>query len=87
MKNAYKKISKYIKALNLDYVLPKINLTVLSEGIYFGLLIEDEDEKPSFYKLPARFCRSRFLDGDGLPILELNCQYFDQINFDQHFLK
>lgn len=83
MKNAYKKISKYIKALNLDYVLPKINLTVLSEGIYFGLLIEDEDERPSFYKLPARFCRSRFLDGDGLPILELNCQYFDNVTSNE----
>lgn len=83
MKNAYKKISKYIKAMNLDYILPKINLTVLSEGVYFGLLIEDEDEKPVFYKLPARYCRSRFLDSDGLPILELNCQYFDNVTSNE----
>lgn len=79
MKPAYKKISKYVKDMHLEYVLPKINLTVLSEGIYYGLLIEDENEKPTFYKLPARYCRSRFLDADGLPILEINLSYFDNI--------
>jgi len=79
MKPAYKKISKYIKEMHLEYVLPKINLTVLSEGIYYGLLIEDENEKPTFYKLPARYCRSRFLDADGLPILEISLSYFDNI--------
>lgn len=79
MKPAYKKISKYIKDMHLDYVLPKINLTVLAEGIYYGLLIESEGEKPAFYKLPARYCRSRFLDADGLPILELNLSYFDAV--------
>lgn len=79
MKPAYKKISKYIKDMHLEYVLPKINLTVLSEGVYYGLLVEDETEKPTFYKLPARYCRSRFLDSDGLPILEISLSYFDNI--------
>lgn len=79
MKPAYKKISKYIKDMHLEYMLPKINLIVLSQGIYYGLLIEDENEKPTFYKLPARYCRSRFVDGDGLPILEINLSYFDNI--------
>ena len=79
MKPMYKKISKYVKDMHLEYILPKINLTVLTEGIYYGLLIEDENEKPTFYKLPARYCRSRFLDADGLPILELSLSYFDSI--------
>ena len=79
MKPAYKKISKYVKDMHLEYMLPKINLTVLSEGVYYGLLIEDETEKPAFYKLPARYCRSRFLDADSLPILEISLSYFDNI--------
>ena len=79
MKPAYKKISKYIKDMHLEYVLPKINLVVLSEGIYYGLLVEDETEKPTFYKLPARYCRSRFFDADGLPILEISLSYFDNV--------
>ena len=79
MKTTYKKISKYIKDLHLEHNLTKINLVVLQEGIYYGLLIEDENEKPTFYKLPSRYCRSRFLDSDGLPILELDLSYFDNI--------
>ena len=40
MKPMYKKISKYIKDMHLEYTLPKINFTVLSEGIYYGQFIE-----------------------------------------------
>lgn len=79
MKVAYKKIARYIKDLHLEYSLPKINFTVLGEGIYYGLLVEGDNEKPAFYKLPARYCRSRFYDGDGLPVLELDLSYFDNI--------
>ena len=79
MKAGYKKISKYIKELNLDYNLPRINLTVLTEGVYYGLLIEGENERPVFYKLPSKYCRSRFFDENGLPILEINTNYFDAV--------
>jgi hypothetical protein len=40
IKSQYKKIAQYVKDMNLDYILPRINFTVLSEGIYFGLLLE-----------------------------------------------
>lgn len=73
-----RKINQYVKDLHLTYNLPRINLTVLTEGIYFGLLLES-DGKPSFYDLPAQYCRSRFLDEDGLPILEISLSYFDRI--------
>lgn len=79
LKQSYKKTSKYVKEMRLEYTLPKINLTVLTEGVYYGLLIEDEDGKPSFYKLPSRYCRTRFFDGNGLPVLELSLSYFDEI--------
>lgn len=83
IKNEYKKISKYIKDLNLDYVLPKINEVILSEGIYYGLLIESPNEKPVFYKLPSKYCRTRFADENGLPVLEINLNYFDQIAYSE----
>ena len=79
IKAAYKKISQYIKNFNFDYILPKINYTILTEGVYYALLIEDSDEKPVFYRLPAKFCRSRFIDGTGLPVLELSTDYFNYI--------
>lgn len=79
IKQESKKINQYLKDLNIPYNFSKINFTVLSEGVYFGLLLEDENGKPSFYKLPANYCRSRFLDGDGLPILEISLSYFDRV--------
>ena len=79
MKQAYKKITRYIKDMHLDSVLPKINLTILTDGVYYGLLVENDEEKPTFYKLPSNYCRSRFYDSDGLPILEINTSYFDGI--------
>ena len=79
IKAAYKKISQYIKNFNFDYILPKINYIILTEGIYYALLIEDSEERPVFYRLPAKYCRTRFADGDGLPILELHTSYFEYI--------
>ena len=78
IKTAYKKISQYIKDFNFEYILPKINYTILTEGIYYAILVED-DERPVFYRLPAKYCRSRFFDGNGLPILEIHTSYFEHI--------
>ena len=48
--------------------------------MYYGLLIESADrKKASFYRLPAKFCRTRFLDENAIPVLELNLSYFDSI--------
>lgn len=80
IKAAFKKTAQYIKDMNLDVILPKINEAVLQEGVYYGLLKEAGDGKrPAFYRLPAKYCRSRFYDENGLPILELNLSYFDMV--------
>ena len=83
MKNIYKKIAQYVKDMNLGYILPQINLVILTEGVYYGLLLETPEEKPYFYRLPAKFCRSRFLDTNGLPILEIDLNYFDNITTNE----
>lgn len=82
IKQSYKKIAKYIKEMRLEYILPRINVTVLSQGVYYGLLIESEEGRPTFYRLPEKYCRSRFYDSNGLPILELNLSYFDYVTND-----
>lgn len=66
---AYKKTAAYVKDMNLDYVLPKINDVILTSGVYFGILKDTEDGKPVFYQLPSKFCRTRFNDEYGLPVL------------------
>ena len=79
IKKQYKDMFKYVKSMNLDYRLPKINEKIFSEGVYYGLLIETEKNRPIFYSLPAKYCRTRFNDENDLPVLELNCTYFDAI--------
>lgn len=83
LKNTFNKAAKFIKAMNLSTVLPRINKIVLREGVYFGFM-KIVDNKPVFYQLPASYCRSRFNDEYGLPILELNASYFDNVSFDEN---
>lgn len=79
IKKEYKAVSKYIKAMNLSHTLAKINEIIFQDGVYFGLLKETEDGRPVFYQLPSRYCRTRLFDENNLPVLELNCTYFDNI--------
>lgn len=79
IKKQYKDMAKYVKSMSLDYILPQINKIIFQEGVYYGLLKETEQGKPVFYSLPAKYCRSRFFDEHNLPVLELDCSYFDDI--------
>lgn len=82
LKNTFNKAAKFIKAMNLTSVLPRINKIVLREGVYYGFM-KIVDNKPVFYQLPASYCRTRFNDEYGLPILELSATYFDNTSFDE----
>ena len=79
IKKQYKEMAKYVKSMSLDYILPQINKIIFQEGVYYGLLKETEQGLPVFYSLPAKYCRSRFFDEHNLPVLELDCSYFDDI--------
>ena len=79
IKKQHKEMFKYTKALHLDYQLPRINRQIFSDGVYYGLLKETEKGMPVFYDLPAKYCRSRFKDENGLSVLEIDCSYFDSV--------
>lgn len=79
IKKQYKDMAKYVKSMSLDYILPQINKIIFQEGVYYGLLKETEQGRPVFYSLPAKYCRSRFFDEHNLPVLELDCSYFDEV--------
>ena len=83
LKNTYNKNCKFLKAMNLEVLLPKINKTILREGVYYGFMKVGEKDQPIFYQLPARYCRTRFNDEFGLPVLELNAAYFDNTIYDE----
>lgn len=85
LQTSYKWFSQYVKDLNLDYILPKINEKIIGEGVFFGILKEPDSDKrkAAFYQLPAKYCRTRFNDENGLAILELNLNYFDNISYNE----
>lgn len=77
------KESQLLKSMNLERLLPQINFTILREGVYYGFLRVTENDQPVFYQLPARYCRSRYNDENGLPVLELDACYFDNVLWDE----
>ena len=83
IKKQHKEMFAYVKSMNLDYQLPQINRRIFSEGVYYGLLKETEGKRPVFYALPAKYCRTRFNDENGMPVLELDCTYFDAISTNE----
>lgn len=78
LNSAYKDMASFIKKMRLEEIVPKINEIVFKEGIYFGLL-KEVDGRPVFFRLPEKYCRTRFNDEFGLPIVELNLSYFDTV--------
>lgn len=80
---AYRKYAQYIKNLNLPNLLSNINMEILQSGVFYGFLAETDDEIPMIYQLPAKYCRTRFYDEYGMPIVELNLNYFDSIGANE----
>ena len=79
LKTAYFAMAKKLKEANLDALFPRINRTILLEGVFFGLMKELSDGRMVAFRLPCQWCRSRFRDENDLPILEINLQYFTQV--------
>jgi hypothetical protein len=55
---------------------------VVLEGVYFGYICDDINDKLCIQDLPTNYCRSRFYHR-GRPIIEFNVKYFDKITNDQ----
>ena len=87
LKKEYNQNLSFIRKINLNYILPQINYEILTNGVYYGLLREDENGNPFLYTLPLRYCRTNFNDENGLPILELNYLYFTEITSDENVRK
>lgn len=80
--NSEKLLSNFNKALlYLDKFGAKkffgeVALKVMRNGCYYGYLIA-RNGTVVVQELPVRYCRSRFIDNNGQPIVEFNMKYFD----------
>lgn len=61
-------------------------IQVCLEGVYYGYICDDINDKLVIQDLPVNYCRSRFLHR-GLPLVEFNVQYFDKVTSDEAYRK
>lgn len=57
---------------------------VCLEGVYYGYICDDINDKLVIQDLPTNYCRSRFLHR-GMPLIEFNVKYFEKVTTDENF--
>lgn len=69
---------EFLNKMNFEKLCQDFTLKVMAEGAFYGIVRESK-EAFSIQFLPFDYCRSRFKNLEGVDIVELNLQYFDQI--------
>ena len=71
----------YVEKMGLKTLLTNCAIRALIDGCYYGIVANVDKDNYALIDLPAEYCRSRFKDGQGNDIIELNLSYFN--TFDQ----
>ena len=50
----------------------------MSEGVYYGLVANINNDKLVVIDLPREYCRTNYVDLNGNEIIEFNVAYFDK---------
>jgi hypothetical protein len=70
---------EFFNKLNFEKLCQNFTLKVMVEGAYYGILRDYGADGVGIQDLPFDYCRTRFKTPDGIDIVELNLQYFDNI--------
>lgn len=70
---------EFFNKLNFEKLCQNFTLKVMVEGAYYGILRDYGADGVGIQDLPFNYCRTRFKTPDGIDIVELNLQYFDNI--------
>lgn len=65
--------------MKIKELFTRISITVLVDGIYYGLLTKKTRTDFSLMDLPFDYCRSHYQGADGVPRLEFDVSYFSRI--------
>lgn len=71
---------RYVEKMRLKELLYNFSLRALVDGSYYGVIQQVDKQVFSVIDLPVDYCRTRFKDAFGKPILEFNILYFDYIS-------
>jgi hypothetical protein len=58
-------------------------ISVLADGVYYGLIANINNNKMTIIDLPAKYCRTNYVGLNGNNIIEFNMAYFDKYKADK----
>jgi hypothetical protein len=75
----YYSAMEYVENMHLPVFLTNCALRALTDGAYYGIILEGEKSQFSTMDLPAEYCMTRFKDMAGNDVIEFNLAYFNSI--------
>lgn len=74
----------FVEEMNVPVLGQRIANKVLVDGNYFGVIQTLDKNTFVLMDLPFKYCRTRFEDGNGRPIVEFNVQFFNSISDEKN---
>lgn len=73
----FNQVLSFLDEFNVKKIFGEIALKVMRYGCYYCYILRD-NKKIAIQELPIKYCRSRFRDGEGNPVVEFDMRFFDQ---------
>lgn len=77
----FNEVLEHFDLSSIQLMCRKWAAQVCLEGVYYGYICDDINDKLVVQDLPTNFCRSRFMHR-GRPMIEFDVKYFDKVTND-----
>lgn len=75
----YNEAVNLLEVMDLKNLFTRIGQKALVNGTYYGMVYTKSKNDFGVVDLPFKYCRSRFQDEEGNPIIEFDVKYFSEI--------
>lgn len=83
IKKRYFNAVEYMDSLKIKSISTEINLRVLIDGCYYGILKTFNKKTLTLMTLPAKYCVTRYKTPEGDNLIEFDVTYFDSIKDEE----
>ena len=84
LQKKYNTAINLVEGMNLPTFFTNCAWMSLVDGCYYGLIISETDDSFAVVDLPTEYCRSNYKDTHNNDLIELNLEYFRQIESDEY---
>jgi len=84
LQKKYNTAINLVEGMNLPTFFTNCAWMSLVDGCYYGLIISETDDAFAVVDLPTEYCRSNYKDTHNNDLIELNLEYFRQIESDEY---